>query len=195
MAMGIVDEKDFQKELESYTKKPVIPEVRIPKPEPTARVEEKKTTGWNGGRTEGAVEVPDVLRKVIGDTALESRNKNTDIARIFGVSTAATKAYKVGMTGPNGHISQDLKAHMRAKRMEVSDSAREKLMSALGYMTEEKLEGAKAKDLAGIAKDMSAVIRNMEPPEEAGDASQTNIIFYSPKPKEESDYLSIQVTE
>lgn len=191
MAMGICSDDELAKELERLKKVPSNP---IP-PKPTAEVIEKKTRGWNGGRESEHTDVPDVLRRVIGDTVLESGNRAL-VARAFGVSESSVSAYKNGATSTASYHRSDkeLKAHMREKRSEVSDKARTKLLDALDGITPDKLVAAKARDLAGIAKDMSAVIQNMES-KEIEELNQTNIIFYSPKPKSEEDYVTIDVNE
>lgn len=200
MAMGICSDDDLKQELERL-RKPVNPNPTNPTnlinhpPKPTAEVVEKKTRGWNGGRDSIHTDIPDTLRRVIGDTVIESGNRGL-VARAFGVSESSVSAYKNGATSTASYHRSDkeLKAHMREKRVEVSDKARMKLMGALDYITDDKLQAAKARDLAGIAKDMSAVIQNMES-RETEELNQTNIIFYSPKPKTEEDYVTIQVNE
>jgi hypothetical protein len=70
-------------------------------------------------------------------------------------------------------------------------------MLALSKLTEDKLDIAKARDLAGIAKDMSSVMKNMEtdnsnnPTEKAG----PTFIFYTPKVKAEENFDVVQAKE
>lgn len=181
MAMGIVSDADLEKELNNVNR-------------PIARVEEKKERGWNGGRKEGDTPIPDTLKKVIGASALEGTPRS-EVAKIFGVSESSVSAYKHGVSSTarwNDSPDKSLNAYMKSKKVEISNRARGTLFSALDKITEDKLEATKAKDLAGIAKDMSAIIRNMEDPEESKN-SQTTIVFYSPKEKPEESYEVIDV--
>jgi hypothetical protein len=67
---------------------------------------------------------------------------------------------------------------------------------ALNSLTQEKIESAKAKDIAGVAKDMSVVIKSMEPegPKVNGNSGPT-FIFYSPQIKREEVYDVVRVKE
>lgn len=190
MAMGIVSHEEFLKELDRHRNK--VPEKTE---DVTAEVREKKDRGWNGGRGEGNTEVPESIRKVIAGTSIEDRLSNARAAEIFGVSPQSVSAYKNGTTSLSTYHSKDrdLNEYVNAKRSEVSGKARGVLFGALDKITEEKLSATKARDLAGIAKDMSAIIKDMEDTDSSG--SQTNIIFYSPKPKMEEDYVTIDISE
>ena len=191
MAMGIVSDEEMNKEIESFSRLPEKREF----PEPVARVEERKERGWNGGRKEGDTDIPDVLKRVIGDTILESGNRK-HVSSVFGVSESTVSAAKVGAhsTASYHRPDKDLNSYIQGKKREIADRARGTLDRALDNITDEKLAAAKVRDLAGIAKDMAAVVRDMESGSEEK-ASQTNIVFYSPKPKTEEDYTVIQVTE
>jgi hypothetical protein len=67
------------------------------------------------------------------------------------------------------------------------------LLSAIEAITPEKINEAKLRDIASVAKDMSAVIKNMEPSVEA-DTARTQFIFYAPQQKEESHYKVIEAS-
>ena len=188
MAMGIVSDEDFIKEIESHNRVPAKPVI--------ARIEEKKERGWNGGRNEGDSNIPDVLKKVIGGSAIES-GKHSLIAKTFGVSESSVSAYKNGAHSTATYYSPDkeLREHILGKKREVSDRARTTLLEALDYITPDKLTASKAKDLAGVAKDMSAVIKNMEENVDNEKSGDTTIVFYSPRTRAEEEYAVIEVRD
>src|SRR5574339_807014 len=189
MAMGIISNEEFLKELERHRRNPA------PKnEEPTAEIIEKKDRGWNGGRNSGDTEVPESIRKTIAGCALEGIPAR-HTAEVFGVSESSVAAYKKGTTSLANYYrpDKDLEEYIKSRKSEISGRARETLFDALNKITPDKLEATKARDLAGIAKDMSAIIKDMD-----GDSdrdSQTNIIFYSPKAKSEEDYVTVEVVE
>jgi hypothetical protein len=71
-------------------------------------------------------------------------------------------------------------------------------MLALKHITPDKLELAKVRDLAGIARDMSAVIKNIEPEDNGPKDPAKNgptFIFYSPQFKKEEHFDVVRVEE
>lgn len=178
MPLGIVDDAAFAEELNRNV--PSAPSAEI--------IDIKK------GRGE-VTELPDSLRKVIGDCALVENNDT--VAETFSVSRSSVSAYKVGATSTASYHEpdKDLKEHVDDSRKRISKRAQNKLMLALGGLTKEKLANQKARDLAGIAKDMSAVIRNMEPPQDNEDKGAAKFVFFAPTLKLESHYPVIQVNE
>lgn len=187
MAMGIVDDSAFESELENLT-------VKTPE---SADDSVAKIVDITRGRGEGNREVPDSLKKVIAEEkVLSGRAGALGLARAFGVSDSSVSAYSNGATSTKTYNNPEsgLKNHVENAKKRVARSARQKLSLALSKITPEKLEETKARDLAGIAKDMSAVIRNMEERQE-DTLAQTNFIFYSPKTRPEDQYEVIDVKE
>lgn len=181
MAIGIVSESEFFTELDDLNndKKPI------------AEVVDKSI----GGRNKGDVEVPDSLRKIIGETALEDRQDGLELAKAFGVSDSSVAAYKSGSTSCATYNGGNpaLKSHMNSARERIIRKARRKLFGALDNITDDKLEQTKARDLAGIAKDMSAVIKNLEPEVKDNNSTNVNIVMYAPRMRQEIDYETITV--
>lgn len=191
MAIGIVSDAHFEEEINRLSI------VRVPVSYDNARV----VTPLPVGRGQGNTEVPEVLRKIIGETALEEGNADTieNLAKPLGVSASSVSAYKKGATSTASYDkpSAELKKHIDFTKSRISRKASTRLNEALKYITPEKMEGAKLKDLSALAKDMSVIMRNMEPPSEGkGEGQyQSNIIFVAPRVKSEQQYDTITVNE
>ena len=172
MARLLVDDQTFERELQRYGK-----------------IENFK------GRGQGNREVPSVLRKVIGESALEEGSK--EVAAAFGVSKSSVDAYKNGATSSISYNEpdEDLKNHIDNKRLEISGRAKGRLLKALEEITDEKLEGSGVKTLAGVARDMSAIVRNIEPDPKVQGGNNVQFVFFAPHLKREQDFDIIPVQE
>ncbi len=185
MPMGIVSDDAFDRELENLA----------PKPKAEAEIVELNKKG----RAEGDTGVPDSLRKIIGETAeLDGRQEGLALASQFGISPASVSAYANGATSTATYHNTD-KTHINEAKERISKRARIKLMEAMKHITSEKLEVAKPAVLAGIARDMSAIVKNMEPePDRTGTTNNVNapqFIFYSPQVRNEKDFDIVFVKE
>ena len=147
------------------------------------------------GRGNGNKEVPESLRKIIGENALIETHKDT--ARAFGISPSSVAAYKNGSTSTASYNEPDseLSKAMMSSKDRISGRARKKLLMALSHITEEKLTDAKLGVISGVARDMSSIIRNIEPP--AANVTENNVkfVFFSPKQKDETEYEVINALE
>lgn len=192
MAMGIVSPSDFDNELDKSKSK-------------SDRVKnEAEITGVindvNRGRGTGSVEVPNTLRKIIGEeSTINGRQSGVELAKSFGLSPSSVSAYANGATSTATYEDTPNKSHLNQSRERVSKSARKRLMSALRHITDDKLQEAKAKDLAGVAKDMAAVIKVMEPDTGSGHANINNngptFVFYSPQFRSEDAFDVVYAKE
>lgn len=191
MAMGIVSEKDFNSELSR-----VVEKRDEPKSTPTITGE---IVNVSRGRGEGSTSVPDGLRKIIGEeSAINGRQSAIELASQFGLSPSSVSAYANGATSTASYNETPNKPFVNDAKMRVSKRARGKLMLALSKLTGEKMEGANAKDLAGIAKDMSAIVRTMEPetPKSPGEEGKgPTFIIYSPQFRDERHFETVVVKE
>lgn len=194
--MGIVSDKDFNSELtKSSSDKKSPSEIKAPTVSP---VIEGQIVDVNRGRPVGAVEVPNSLRKVIGEeAAINGRTSALELAQTFGLSPSSVSAYAHGATSTATYDETPNSPHINSAKDKISKRARSRLMSALKHLTPEKMEGAKAKDLAGIAKDMAAVVRTMEP-EVKGPTNVNNgptFVFYSPQQRKEEAFDVVYAKE
>jgi hypothetical protein len=178
--MGLVDSATFESEIGTSDKKDI-------------KIEDMKPRG----RGEDNTEVPESLRKIIGETALIDNNDEAKaLARQFGISDSSVSAYKNGATSTASYNqpSKELDSHLNNVKVQISDKAKSRLFSAIDALTDDKLGAAKPRDLASIAKDMSAVVKNMESDKSSGTNSPTFVIF-APKMRAEESYDVIQVSE
>ncbi len=186
MAMGIVSDQEFNKALNDASASP-----SEAKPPSVQIIDMEK------GRGKGNVEVPDGLRKIIGEeSAINGRASALEIAEGFGIGPSSVSAYAHGSTSTSSYDNQPGLKDLNEAKLRVAKKARNRLVMALNNLTQEKIASAKAKDIAGVAKDMSAVIKNMEPdgPKSTGNSGPT-FVFYSPVFKREEHFDVVRANE
>jgi hypothetical protein len=199
MSIGIVSDEDFLKELNHITPS----RIRVPSPVHTPEVLEKETpsTTPTRGRGIGSVGVPESLQKIIGEeSVINGRASALELAAQFGISASSVSAYSKGATStatintPKPAILE----HINKSRRRSIKRASEVLNSALSAITQDKLDYTDARDLSGIAKDMSAIIKNLEPPSDAMSALEgrgPQFVVYAPTFRDERSFDTITVTE
>lgn len=155
MGMGIVSDIDFDSELANArgkTREESRPVTAIINPLPTP------------GRNNGDINVPDSLRKVIGDTAVsDGRQEALAIGRAFGISDSSVSAYGVGARSTASYNDRPALPVINGAKEKIQRRARIKLHTALNSLTKEKIQESKAIEIASIAKTMSGIIKDMEP--------------------------------
>lgn len=183
MAMGIVSNDDFQNELgklcpiQSNETKGVIKDIER-------------------GRPIGGLEVPNALRKVIGEeSAINGRNSALDLAAQFGISPSSVSAYSKGAHSTASYDTRPDISHITTAKLKIASKARNRLVMALNSLTQEKIDSAKVKDVSSVAKDMAAVIRVMEPEKSNSESNGPTFIFYSPHLRQEQNFETIIVKE
>jgi hypothetical protein len=182
MAMGRVSSDQFDKEIND-------------KPEPKVTIIDKPSKG----RKEGDNNVPEGLRKLIGETgAIDGRQSALDLASRFGISASSASAYANGATSTTSYNEPKagIKSHIIKSKERAVKRASVTLNQALSAITQEKLDYADPKDLAGIAKDMAVIIKNLEPPQtvESGQSSP-QFTIYAPTFRDERSFEVITVQE
>jgi hypothetical protein len=181
MPMGIVSDKEFQSEIKDSTIKPISKSSVM-------------ITDVSRGRGEGSVEVPDSLRKVIGATALnDGRSEALELAKSFGISPSSVSAYTNGATSTASYDDTPNKSVINQGKVRLSGMAQRRLKMALRHITDDKLAGAKVRDIAGIAKDMAIVANQMEPEVSNNRNEQKNVSFqiFAPQFRDERKYETI----
>src|SRR5215831_1011577 len=109
MGMGIVSDADF--ELEQSNLRPVPTKTEIKELE-------------RPGRSDGDNNVPDSLRKIIGETAeTEGRQEALALARTFGLSDSSVSAYANGSRSTSSYDNQPLLDHINKSKARVSKRA------------------------------------------------------------------------
>lgn len=193
MAMGIVSDKDFGEEAKRLNIREQSSTTFPSLSEEQARIQE-----INRGRGDGNTAVPDSLRKVIGETAITAgRQEAIALAREFGISQASADAYAHGSTSLASYDKQPNLEHINSAKARVSKKARSKLMLALSAITKDKVTDLSVRDAAGVAKDMSVVMKNMETNSPTGgdDKKTPQYIIYAPQFRDERSYEIVNARE
>jgi hypothetical protein len=185
MPMGIVSDTDFETE-KSRLKIKELPSV-------SEVIDIKRGRG-------PVEEVPDVVRETIAKCAINGEGTAKDIADTFAVSESSVSAYKVGAhsTSSYNEPSESLLDKVTSHKNKISRKARARLIAALNHITDEKLQDIKAIDLSTIAKNMAAVVKNIEPPApDVVNNNQSNVqfVFMAPRVKDETEYRTITVND
>lgn len=182
MPMGVISDDELEAELES--ERPA---------NNNSEQHECNVIDINRGRGQGNTEVPAPLRNVIGEEAITRTTTLKELARIFDVSPASVSAYKNGATSTASYNRPDtqLSKHVDSVKDKIKNKAQARILLAMSHITAEKVEAAKLRDIAGLARDMSAVIKNMEDSKGQGN---TNITYqiYAPRERKESDYEIVE---
>lgn len=184
MAMGLVSDEEFEKAQDNL----------IPSPNDVTIKELERP-----GRQDGDNNVPDSLRKIIGETSeTEGRASALELAQQFGISPSSVSAYANGSRSTATYDKQPLLQHINGAKERVSKRAMSRLFKALNAITPEKLQDANVRDLSGVARDMSAIIKDMEPETPktpAGDSNQPQYVIYAPQFRDERSYEIVHAKE
>lgn len=201
MPIGLVSDDDLQKELNAY-KPPTALKVVEPKPvqseEPVSGVIIEEIE--RAGRKSGDTNVPDSLRQIIGEEALlNGRASAVSLAAEFGISPSSASAYAVGATSTASYNEPkpSIIGHINKARERATKRAAKTLNAALGAISQEKLDYLDADKLSGVAKDMSVIIKNLEPkntPTEDG-AKTPQFVIFAPQFRDERQFEMITVNE
>lgn len=190
MSIGLVQSDEFELELDKLN--PKSGPIRAPKVE--------IIDSPSHGRNSGDVNVPDPLRKIIGETAvIDGRQSALRLANQFGISPSSVSAYAKGATSTTTYDtpSQSIISHINKSRRRAIKRASVTLNQALGSITQDKLDYADAKDLSSIAKDMAVIIKNLEPPSTPTDTDlkSPQFVIFAPSFRTEQSFESITVNE
>jgi hypothetical protein len=191
MALGIVNSKEFEAALsDSSLSNNEVNQAKIGQiidiPSP--------------GRKTGDNNVPSSLRKVIGsESNIEGRSSALHIARSFGISDSQVSAYNNGATSDATYNTPDksLTDHIFNSKSKVTKRAMSRLLKSFNHMTDDKFEAASLNELTSAAKNLSAIVKEMNP----SDDSSTNkinpvqFIVMAPQIINENRFESIYVKE
>lgn len=154
------------------------------------------------GRREGDNNVPDSLRKIIGEeSVINGRQAALQLAADFGISPSSVSAYANGATSTTTYDSpsKSIISHINKSRERAIKKAQKTLNGALSAITQEKLDYTDPKDLASIAKDMTVVIKNLEPPQQPvsdnPDVKAPQFVIFAPQFRDERTFETITVQE
>ncbi len=179
MALGIVSDKVFNEEIEKYLSGSVI-------------------TKQVNGRKPGENDIADSLRKVIGQTYLESgKHAALEITKSLGISESSARAYMSGSTSTKTYKNPttDLGNHIARTKQRIQKRAGKVAIRALDAISDDKLQEASAGELANVARTATAIVKEMEPPvlNGAGNGPQVQFQIYAPTIVKEDKYDVIDV--
>lgn len=214
MPMGVISDAELQAELDRNGV-PAEQELQYVPPSRSARTPDIMTTpitkvtgsGNHGlqGRDVGDKNVPDVLRTLIAQDAIENGRKSAvSLAEGFGISPSSVSAYTNGVNStaqmgtPLAKPNTPLKTSIELTKQRLAKKAANRLGIALGQITEEKLESASLKTISAVAKDMAVVIKQMEPSENNNGGPQgpaVQVVLFAPPQMKEADFPVITVKE
>lgn len=185
MAIGIVSDADFASELSkvNHVQSPEV--IQLP----------------TKGRKDGDNNVPDSLRKIIGDTAInEGRKEALELASRLSISPSSVSAYTQGATSTASYNkpTKSLSDFLNKRKLKIARNAAGKLSLALDNITPDKLESADAKDLAVIARNLGGVVKDMSPSVNEIDGDQSNgkpFVVFAPMFVQENKFESIHIEE
>jgi hypothetical protein len=194
MPIGLVSDSEFDKELRNSN-----PNVES-HPKESHPVESQIIDIQRPGRKEGDSNVPDSLRQIIAEEALlNGRDAALNLAKDFNISASSVSAYTKGATSTKTYDSpsKSIISHINKSRERAVKRASKTLNAALGAITQDKLDYADASDLSGIAKDMSVIIKNLEPQKEVTptDKQAPQFVIFAPQFRKEESFEVINVVE
>jgi predicted transcriptional regulator len=195
MAIGIVTQQDFDDELLKLSNR----EKNLgPIPAASQIAEIQSPLSLSHGRKSNDVNVPESLRSLIAQEHVENgRQSALELAKSFDISSSSVSAYAVGATSTKSYHDKSpaLVSSLNKSKLKIVGKARNRLNMALNGITEDKLNGARVRDLASVAKDMSAIIERMEPKEVTQTENQPKFVIFAPSFRDERSYDTIIQTD
>jgi predicted transcriptional regulator len=142
------------------------------------------------------LEIPNEIRALVAEEVINGTPAK-QVAKAFGVSESSVSAYKHDATSTTSYDTPNSQLADSNKQIRdvITDKARGRLMSALDAITDENISNAKVKDIASIAKDMSVIVKNMEPIVPVDNSKNTQVIIYRPRMRDEDEFDIITVNE
>lgn len=175
MPMGIVSDAEFDIERNN-----VASRKREESNSPSATIKDMPTPG----RNQGDINVPDSLRKVIGETAISDGPASARaLAQAMGISPSSASAYGVGATSTASYADRPNLPHLNKVRLRIQSKASRKLREALDELSPDKLREAKAGEIASVARAMAAIVKDMEPETPQSDSTKQGgptFVFMAP---------------
>jgi hypothetical protein len=187
MPLGIVSEEEFAEELsKTVVNNGVAERAQIRNITPNGNIS-------HNGRN-GANEVPESLRKIISEEALNGTTAR-ELATTFKVSESSVAAYKVGKTSLYREPDKNLKSFTDSVRDRIVTRANKKILVAMNELTTEKIAEGSAREISSVMKDLSAVVKNLEPQVERQEGPIVQFTYYAPPMRQENDFATVDVID
>lgn len=201
MPVGLVSDDEFNAELVRIGTKIPVPTTHVL---PSALEVLEPLEGTieqvpSRGRSRGDNNVPSSLRAIIAETHLmDGRQAALELAGELGISPSSVSAYANGATSTSSYDKpkESIVSAVNKARQRATKKAAKTMNAALSAITQAKLDYTDADKLSGIAKDMSVIIKNLEPKsvEPTGTATP-QFTIYAPQFRDERSFEFIQVSE
>lgn len=146
--------------------------------------------GCSGGKTSK----PNLTEDERIATGILTRTIGRDIAaETFGVTAQHASDLSHGNNGTN--VKEKVDAAIDNVRKTVEEKAAERLLSSLGFLTDDKLSQASAKDISTIATNMSRTMSNMRPKnDDRNNGAKVNVVIHANKQSREEHFDIIEVS-
>jgi len=97
--------------------------------------------------------------------------------------------------GEDIELKDKIAERIESTKLTIQERAAEKLLAAMGALTEDKLENCTPKDAAQISNQMSQVMRNMSSNNNSkeGGKQAVKIILHQPKTSRESSFETLEI--
>lgn len=186
MPLGFISNEELASEMNRFGIAPSGEE----QPARADIIEFKQTTRGRGNKSS----TPESVRAFIASEAIAGASPDV-LSEELNISKSSISAYKNAATSTASYNNPDenLAREINNVRARIIGPAQAKIISAINSITEEKLNGSKARDAASIASAMSTVVKNLSP--ELGKESSVKIAIFAPRKSEEEDYEIITVNE
>jgi len=213
MPLGIVSDKDFEKEIlnngvdviknNTIPKEPraSLPTLEIPSnpevQEDNPIITSDVLTMKRVGRHNDVDNVPMSLRKVLGEEhAIHGLKSAQSLANsLGGLSQPTLSTYGRGQVS-NGQSNDEMLTYINSRKTKISKRALNKLNLALSLIDDQKLMPLKATELSTVAKDMAIVAKQMEPSvKEDEKKDPVQFIMYAPQIRNENNYEVVQAKD
>lgn len=183
MALGIVSDDIFEVEagISNTTPSAVIIQHQVPT-----------------GRPTDTLNTPESIRKIIGDTAVESGRQNAlEIGEFFGVSNSSVSAYAKGATSTASYHKTDkaLSKHINITKERIAKRAVNRLNKTFDALTDDKFSEASGPELATMAKSFAAIVKDMTPEAERQSGPQVQFVIHTPPITKEEKFTTIIVND
>lgn len=210
MPLGIVSSEDYEKDLGNVSSN----QKDIPKQEDLSKDSDEGINPESNsiessrpnievlpaiGRGKGNTEVPQAIRKIIGESAIEEGSSAASaIGKFLGISSSSISAYSNGATSTSSYKegNKDLQSFLTKSRNKIIKRAQGKLYKSLEVIDDEKLDKLTALEASTVARNMSAIVKNLEPDDKRSNTFNGPVItFYAPSIVTEDRFESININE
>jgi len=148
------------------------------------------------GRGIGKTEVPECLRKVIAGEYIEGGDISS-IEEAFKISRSSISAYVKGANSTTTYdkVNPSLVNHNKNVKEKIVRMTRRKARLAVRMITDDKLVGCNAVQLASVASQMSKMAIDNEMDMNERDNKSVTVITYRPRIRAEDTFDVISVSE